>query len=149
MCIMFFAPPPSYIYAEISHHNCSKEDCAKVADIITTLANNGKLSLLMSHKKRLEQLGDELTNVNPLQFLQIILEDPTLKDCLRRVEKDHFKWSNFTSSMGQKLDSFKKTKDFPAKLKKFCNDLKIPIDAVTPYLQNKDYKGFIHKIATY
>jgi hypothetical protein len=170
---MFFTPPPYVYVATVEHHaqkesniinadlqkthtptiqqikwHCSKEDAARIADIITTLANNGKLSLLMSHKTRLERIGDEIT-ANPLQFLQVIIENTELKNCLRKIQKDHFIWSNFTSNMGRKLDSFKQDKNFSKYLKQFCHDLKIPINEITPYLEKRDYKGFIHKLSTY
>ena len=57
---------------------CTEQDKAIVYEIISTMADNGKLSLLFK-QAHLKEIGAQINHLHPLKFLSAIFSEPHLK----------------------------------------------------------------------
>src|SRR5438105_2983812 len=73
---------------------CTEQDVAKIYEIVTTIADTNKISLLFK-QSHLKELGAQINHVHPLKFLSTVFTDPHLKTCMFYIWNDSFKRSGF------------------------------------------------------
>lgn len=81
---------------------CTEEDKALIFELITTLSDNSKFTLLMK-QSHLRQLGAQINHVHPFKFLGAIFSHPRLKTGMRNVFDDYFKRNGFMDGLGPSL----------------------------------------------
>src|SRR5882724_8421431 len=96
LLLLFAAPTMASIIkkppvktAELSYKDipCTEEHRACIYEIISTMAENSKLSLLFN-QSHLKGLGDRISDVHPMKFLSTIFNDPHLKMCMGLIWND-------------------------------------------------------------
>ena len=97
--IQFPANKKSDSYADLT---CTEEHQKTIYEIITTMDEYGKLSLLFK-KGHLESLGALIKEVHPLKFLSTIVTNPRLRSCLNGIFDDYFKRNGFMDGIGPSL----------------------------------------------
>src|SRR5258708_1989893 len=74
---------------------CTEEDRQNIGYIITTMAENGLLTLYFQYKGDLTHRGAEIVHVHPLRFLGVIFSDPNLKECMKKIFPSNAKRDRF------------------------------------------------------
>jgi hypothetical protein len=124
------------------HLTCSRENCQKIAYLITTLGKSGKLTLLGKYRE-LRQIGDDIDPVHPLKMLSIILKDPELRLCLKAIYSDHFKWSNFIDGMKNKLSVLHQEDRVSIYIPDFAQDVGVKIDQLQKFIQSQQWEKMV------
>src|SRR3990167_7732362 len=81
---------------------CTSKDKDLIIEIVTTVAENGKFSLLMK-QSYLRNLGSEIDHVHPLKFIAVAVSTSYLRSCLIRIFDDYFKRNGFMDGLGESL----------------------------------------------
>lgn len=137
-------PPPDGPKGDLTYAQlvCSDQDKAFIYEIITTMSENGKLTLLFQ-QGHLKQLGAQINHVHPMKFVTTILNNPRLRSCLNDIAEDYFKWNGFMDGLGP---SFNREAD-RGKLDHYINDfaaeMGVTPDAIRKYFQNRDWEGLV------
>lgn len=131
------APPASSTY----YTPLTESDKENIRYIITTLATNSSISLII-YKKKLEQAGNRLNNVHPLTFLSYIFTDRTLG---RYVKKIHgMPWREFAKGMAGSLNSAAKNNDLPdAAISDFLKSIGVQRNALENTIKQARWYEFI------
>ena len=81
----------------------TKDDVENITYIITSLGEQGKLSLLVN-KGELQRRGELIQGVHPLKFLTVVIKDNHLKKfCMPEILNDYFKKKNFLDGLGANM----------------------------------------------
>ena len=96
--------PPKETKTETGYKDlvCTEQDKSNIYELITTMAENGKLSLLLK-KSYLEQIGAQINHVHPLKFLAAIFSNPRLKMCMIDIFNDYFKRNGLMDGLAPSL----------------------------------------------
>lgn len=121
---------------------CTERDRALIYEIITTMADNGKLSLLLK-QSHLKQLGAEINHVHPLKFLSTILGNPRLKESLHEIFSDYFKRVGFLDGLGPSLTKEAERGRLNQYAEAFATELNVPLDGVMHYFHCRDWENFV------
>lgn len=120
------------------------DDRTKTREIIETLAKYGYYDLLVHYRNRLEKIGEEVRPVHPLKFLGYVFSDPTLKKCMCDIFSDFMKRYNFMGGLSPRFE----VENSKGTLKKFyvdfAKEVKVNPDAIKPYLDKKEWTGFMY-----
>ncbi len=79
-----------------------KLDRERIGDLIGNLGNESKFSLLFK-ASWMKELGEQVSNIHPLKFLEVIFLDLSLRECLSKIMKDYFKRTEFINGLGARL----------------------------------------------
>ena len=121
---------------------CSEQDQAFIYEIITLIADNNKLTLLLK-RGHLKQLGAQINHLHPLKFLATIFKNPRLRSCMTEIENDFFKWNGFMDGLAPNLTKEADKGKLDQYLQDFCADVKAPIDHIKKYFQNRNWEGMV------
>src|SRR5579872_272699 len=89
------AKPTETLYKDLV---CTEADRANIYEIVSTMAEKGKLGLLFQ-QNHLREVGAQINHVHPLKFLAVILKDPHLKSCMFNIWDDYFKRNGFIDGL--------------------------------------------------
>lgn len=128
---------------------CTEADRANISHIISTLAENGKLSLLFQHKSDLTHRGVEIAHVHPLRFLGVIFSDPNLKECMKKIFPDYFKRTKFMHDLGEGLNTRMERGQLEPYLEEFAKEVSVPVELLRSYAQSRDWDGFMDCLINY
>ncbi len=143
-------PPADSGIKEIPYNElvCTEADRQNIAYIIRTMGENGKLSLLFKQGE-LKRVGSEINHVHPLKFLEAIFSTPALKDHMRKIQHDYFKWNGFLDGLVPSLNS----QTDQGKLMQYVNEFAKQVDstpeALAPYFQSRDWEGLIRYLTNH
>ena len=121
---------------------CTETDKQNIAYIIQTLSKSGKLSLLFKQGE-LKRIGAEINHVHPLKFLETIFADPDLKECMRAIYRDYFKWNGFLDGVAPSLTSQSDQGKLMQYIKDFSAGVNSTSEALTPYFDSKDWENLV------
>lgn len=121
---------------------CTTEDQATIYEIITTLAENGKLSLLLK-QSHLKTLGSQINHVHPLKFLSTIVNHPQLRECLINVFDDYFKRNGFMDGLGPSLTRESEKGKLDPLIEDFAQEVQVAKEKVEPFFQERDWEGLV------
>ena len=131
-------------YVPFSELRCNPDDIAKIEDIIISMGTRNKLSLLITHQKRLRKKGDELRrDVHPLKFLAYIHKNPRLKQYLADIMNDYFKRSNFTKDLFKQLNDEHKRGSTMLYAVEFAEDLGLPPNYISSLIAKKNWNDLV------
>jgi hypothetical protein len=134
--------PPKPMEQSYKDLPCTDEDRGKIYELITALAENGKISLLFKQGK-LKALGSEIEYIHPLKFLGVIFSNPQLKQFMREIFSDYFKRTGFLDGLGPSMmREYEKGKLFPY-LAEFSRDVGVPEHELRPFIQALDWEGLV------
>jgi len=120
----------------------SEEDKDYVYEIITILADNGKLSLLFK-QNHLRDLGSQIDHLHPLKFLSAIFSNPNLKTRMGKIFEDYFKRNGFMDEISPSLTSKSESGELNQYIEKFAEEVKVPVEKIRPYFEEQDWNGLI------
>ncbi len=144
--IIKIKPDKSKKYKDLQ---CTQEEREKIIDLFTTMGTHGKISLLVNHKSRLEQIGKDIENVYPLTLLEVIFTTPNMRKYMREVMSDYFKRTNFIDGISPSLTNESIKGKLQLFLPDFCAIIKVPHVELKKYADNRDWRGFIEFIIDY
>lgn len=121
----------------------SSKDEEVIAELITTMAEKGKIKLLFI-KHHMEHLGDQVRHVHPLKFLGFIFSKPELKGHFKLILTDYFKKSNFIDGLAPALNNEVRTGKIKNYLDDFCKEVNVQQHQVQPYINRRDWEGMLH-----
>lgn len=121
---------------------CTEVDQANIYEIITTMAENNKLSLLLK-KNYLQNLGAQINHVHPLKFLSTIVVHPHLRTCLYDVFDDYFKRNGFMDGIGPSLTRESEKGKLSQYINDFCAEVSTPREELDKYFQTRDWEGMV------
>ena len=121
---------------------CTERDQARIYEIITTMADDGVISLGIK-KNYLEQLGAEINHVHPLKFLATIFSNPRLKKSMRDVYDSYFKWTGFLGGLTPRLADEAKKGKLNQYAEDFANEVNVPSDKVLQFFEARDWENLV------
>jgi hypothetical protein len=122
---------------------CSEIDRKNIHDLVNTLAENGKISLLFNHQTTLKGIGAALAHVHPMKFLGVIFSNPQLKANMAKVFDDPFKRIEFVEGITPNMMlQFEKGKLFPF-IPDFAKEVGRPEQELRPFFQSLNWEGLI------
>lgn len=119
---------------------CTEQDKAAIYEIITLMADNGKISLLFK-KGYIESLGKEIQHVHPLKFLSTIVTHPHLTECLFEIFDDFFKRNGFMEGLGTRLSKEAEKGKLGQYIGDFADEVRVPKERLMKYFRNHDWEG--------
>jgi hypothetical protein len=135
--------PPAKVQDEaFAELICSEQDQIHIAEIIKTMAENGKLSLLFK-QGHLKQLGAQINHVHPLKFLSIIFSNPELKNCMKEIFEDYFKRTGFLDGLGPSLSREMEKGKLTQHIEDFSKAVGVSPDGIRSYFQAADWEAFV------
>lgn len=133
-------PPAETPYSQLV---CTDVDKANIAYIITTIGENGKLSLLFKSRE-IKQVGAEINHVHPLKFIATVVTYPNLKEFMREIYEDHFKWNGVMDGLGPSLTNHANQGKLDLYLKDFAKEVNVSPESIRGYFQSKDWEGLVY-----
>ena len=121
---------------------CTEQDQENISFIILTMAGNGKLSLLFK-KSELNAIGAKISHVHPLKFLGTVFSNPKLKECMRDIYRDYFKWNGFMDGLGPSLTTQVHQNKINQYLDAFAKECAVPAQDLVGYIESKDWEGMV------
>lgn len=140
--IIKIPPPDSNKEIPYSELVCNEADKQNIGYIIMTMAENGKLSLLFKQSE-LKRIGAEINHVHPLKFLETIFSNPTLKDCMREIHHDYFKWNGFMDGLVPSLNNQSDQGKLMQYVKEFAKSTNSVPEEIAPYFQSRDWENLV------
>jgi len=121
---------------------CTEQDRSNIYEIISTMGEYGKLSLLMK-QSHLKNLGAQINHVHPLKFLSTILTNPHLKECLTDIFDDYFKRNGFMDGVGPSLSREAEKGKLNQYIAEFAAEVNVSPEKITKYFQNQNWEGLV------
>ena len=121
---------------------CSDHDKACIREIITTLGENGKFSLLFK-QGRLRALGVEIEDLHPLKFLTSIFCYPDLRLYMVEVFDDYFKRMGFMDGLEPNMNREAAKGKLNQYIEKFAEEINIAPAKIRPYFDNHDWEEMV------
>ncbi len=121
---------------------CTEQDKTTIYEIITTLAEHGKLSLLLK-QSHLKGLGSQINHVHPLKFLSTIVTNPRLRECLVDIFDDYFKRNGFMDGIGPSLSREAERGKLAMYVNDFSEEVKVKKEDVEPFFRKQDWEGLV------
>lgn len=106
------------------------------------MSENGKLSLLLK-QSYLKNIGAQINHVHPLKFISTIVTNPRLKTCMNEIFDDYFKRNGFMDGLGPSLSREADKGKIDPFLNDFSAEVKVPVESMRPYFQNRDWEGLV------
>lgn len=135
-------PPAKTQDEAYSELTLTEQDRTIIYEIIKTIADNGKLTLLFK-QNHLKQLGTQINHVHPLKFLSAIFTHPELKICMIDVYDDYFKKTGFLDGLAPSLTREAEKGKLTQYLDDFAADLQVSLDGIKPYFQSGDWEELV------
>jgi len=141
-------PPKKQEDVPYNQLTCSETDIACVTEIITTLGENGKLTLLFK-QGHLKQLGSQINHLHPLKFLSSIFCNPDMKVHMVEIFDDYFKRTGFMDGLGPSLDKEAEKGKLNQYLSDFANEICVPLEEIQMFFQagnDHDWEAFVYRL---
>ncbi len=124
------------------------QEQADIQFIVRTLANKSLIAIAMS-KTELEEAGDRIDQVHPLQFLYTIFGDEELKVGIRNIRGKGWVWNQFTAGIKDSLE----TEYLACNMKEeyicdFCQKLGIKPSLIMPAIEAQNWDELIDLLIT-
>lgn len=109
-----------------------------VAYIIESLSQG--VVHLLCNKQQIEGAGDQIKNLHPLKFLEIIFSDSNLSQHISTTQKNFIKrpWREFISNLQNNMVREKEQKNLSRYIKPFAKSLKLSVEEITPWIENPE-----------
>ncbi len=120
-------------------------DICNIHDLLSKMSDKGVVSLL-KNAKSLHSLGDKIRRVHPLRFIGYICSQHDLRKKMRAISESSFKWNQFVSGFGERLEQEIKNGNFHQYLPGFHDSLKhLPVDVnvVDQLMYSHNWDGLV------
>ena len=133
------APLEDIAYKDLAF---SDQDKACIGEIIQTVAENGKLTLL-SKQNHLRFLGAQVNHVHPLKFLATSIGTEETKNFIRVIFDDYFKRNGYMEGLAPSLTREADKNNLEKYLPEFAEEINVPLDSFRFYFQVRDWEGLV------
>lgn len=135
-------PPPKPVEMGWDELICSETDRTNIHEIVSTVAEKNKLSLLFQ-QNYLREKGAQIAHVHPLKFLSVIFSNPHLKTCMFYIWDDYFKRSSFVADLSAALTREADKGKLHPYLGDFCKEVGVASETVKSYFDTRDWENFV------
>ena len=136
--------PPKPVELSWNDLPCSERDRADIYEIVSTVAEKGKVNLLINHQSDLREKGARIEHVHPLKFFSVILSNPQLKHCMNVICDDYFKRTNFVGDLISALKREAERGKTLIYLNEFGSAIGVPPESLRGYFDSKDWENMIY-----
>jgi hypothetical protein len=137
-----FKIPPVVVVEKYQDLVCTEQDRANIYDIISTIAKNNKLTLLLK-QGYLNSLGAQISHVHPLKFLSTIFTNPELAEGMQDVFEDYFKRSHFMGGLQPHLDREAAKDKLEIFLPDFAAETQISLEKLRVCVREHNWEGIV------
>ncbi|MEN9654668.1 MAG: hypothetical protein RL235_780 [Chlamydiota bacterium] len=134
--------PPSPDDVAYTQLVCTDEDKANIYELITTMAEHGKLSLLMK-QGHLKGIGAQINHVHPLKFISTVITNDRLKSCMGSIFDDYFKRINFMDGLGSSLSREAERGKLEKYMSEFAKEVNVPTENIRSFFRDRDWEGLV------
>jgi hypothetical protein len=135
-------PPAKPVETPYNQLVCTAQDKAYIYEIISTMAQNGKLTLLFK-QSQLKEMGAQINHVHPLKFLASIFSDSYLKTCMVSVWDDYFKRNGFLDGLAPSLTREAESGKLNQYLAEFATEVGHSEESLRPYFDARDWENLV------
>lgn len=96
---------------------------------------------LLSHRERLNALGESIEHVHPLKFLEFTFTHESLPQDLESIFKSPLKWRGFFRPFSEKMNE--EFTELPRYLLGFSRAINVNLQEIQPFFRSKNWKGLI------
>lgn len=121
---------------------CTDQDKACIEELIVTIGENGKFSLLLK-QDHLKYLGAQINHVHPIKFLAVGVASERRKTCLLSIFDDYFKRNAFMDGLGPSLSREMEKNNVEKYLPEFSEEIGVSIDEIQPYFQSRNWEDLV------
>lgn len=136
-------PPEKAKDLTYSELPCTEQDKAHIYEIISTVAENNKVSLFFL-ETNLKEKGAQINHVHPLKFLSTIFSHSYLKGCMRPICEDRFKYKGFMDGLASSLSREAEKGKLMVYLHEFATEIDVSPDPLRVYLEGRDWDGLVY-----
>ena len=142
--LLFFVTSMSGIaFSEDLSSQITNRQAVCIDTIIYSLGEKSTGSL-MFNAFQLRAIGKEIDPVPPLDFLYYICKKPLIFQYLKNTSSRYFQWNAFISGFGDKCNNEIVYNKIREDLELFADGLDLDIYELWPYVERKDWKGFVN-----
>lgn len=117
--------------------------------IIMTLGNEPIIKL-KNYKPQLEDAGNRLDEVHPLNFWRVIFTDEKLTSAIHNIYKRKKVWKNFIKGMGKSLDEAVERNNLNHEyIEDFAKQIGIDIRLIKKPIDKKDWEEFAKSLLSH
>lgn len=135
-------PPAKSVETTYKELVCTDQDKANISEIISTMAENSKLSLLFK-QSHLKEIGAQINHVHPLKFLGAVFSNPHLKSCMYYIWDDYFKRNGFLDGLGPSLTREAEKGKLSQYLHEFAAEVGVPLENIQGYFAVMDWENLV------
>lgn len=133
------AKPMETLYKDLV---CTETDRMNIYEIVSTMAEKGKLGLLFQ-QNHLREVGAQINHVHPLKFLAVIIKDPHLKSCMFYIWDDYFKRNGFLDGLGPSLTREAEKGKLHIYINDFSADIGASPEVLKSYFDARDWENMV------
>lgn len=137
-------PPPKPVELSWNELPCSEQDRADIYEIVSTVAEKGKINLLVNHQSDLREKGARIEHVHPLKFFSVILSNPHLKHCMSIICDDYFKRTNFVGDLVSALKREAGRGHTLIYLNEFGSAIGVSPESLRGYFDSQDWENMVY-----
>jgi hypothetical protein len=141
-CSIIKRPPAKSVDVAYKDLPCTEQDRNNIYEIISNMAEKGKLNLLFQ-QSHLRELGAQINHVHPLTLLSVIFTNAYLKSCMFYIWGDYFKRNNFIDGLAPALTREAEKGKLSIYLEDFAKDLGIPAETLKTYFDSRDWENMV------
>ena len=134
-------------YQSFHHLPINQEDMRNTYRLIHSLGTLSWYELLWQ-KREIESIGDKVDHLHPFRFLALIFRDPHLRECMKNIYSSSLKWHRFLKGLSEKMDKRSKAGELIPQLPGFCHVTDTDYDCVKPFIEKRDWEGFLKYMIT-
>jgi hypothetical protein len=135
----------TYLKAEDFSLNLNNSEKYAISEIISSMGEKNVAKLLLDGF-RLRRLGDSIEHVPPLQFLGFVLTNPNLKENLKKISKNTFKWSSFIDAFGGNMEKELYQGKLIFQLEGFSKLVGGSLNQMEGYVYREEWESFVKSL---
>jgi len=135
-------PPTKLVETSFKELTCTEEDQANVAEIINTMAENGKITLLFK-QTHLKEVGAQINHLHPLKFLSSIFSREDLKASMPQIWGDYFKRTSLLDGLVPSLTREANKGKLEQYLVDFAEEVNVTPESIKPYFDAQDWENLV------
>ncbi len=124
---------------------CTQNNKETIEFIIQTMAQNNVFSL-GTRRNELNRMGDTLSGVHPLKFLETLFATEEMKEHVVEIFKSSFKRESLMAGLSGNLTVKSKMNDLDIYIDDFAKAVHVPKEEINPFFTSKDWDGLVRHL---
>lgn len=114
----------------------------RITTLVKYIASSG-LAALGWNKGWLEERGREIEHLHPLKFLEFLISNPEMKECLKQLRSDSFKWPPFEDEFANRMNLQAQNDNLNGFLKDFAEKVNAPLVNVKNFCDSAQWHDLL------